>query len=54
MLFATVVRTGTFRVVAAVVWAFAALADLLEFVLQLRHPTPQFYVLRFQLSDPFS
>ena len=47
-------RPGTLGVVAAGAWAFAALADRLEFVLQLRQPTPQFGVLRFQLGDPFS
>jgi len=52
MLLATVVRTGTVRVVAAVAWAFAALANLLEFALQLRQPAPQFGVFRFQLGDP--
>ena len=32
--------------------AFAALADLLEFVLHLRQPAAQLGVLRFQLGDP--
>ena len=54
MFLAAMVRTGTLRVIAAGAWSFAALADLLKFVLQLRQPTPQFRVLRFQLGDPFS
>jgi hypothetical protein len=54
MLLATVVRARAFGGIVTVAGAFAALADLLEFVLQLRQPTTQFGVLRFQLSDPFS
>jgi hypothetical protein len=51
---ATPVRAGTFEVVAAFVCVFLALVNLLEFVLELLQPTPQFSVLRFQLGDSFA
>ena len=54
MFLATVVRARVFGNLVTVAGASAALADLFEFVLQLRQPTAQIGVLRFQLSDPFS
>ena len=50
----TPVRAGTFGAVAAFVCVFLALVNLLEFVLQLLQPTPQFSVFRFQLGDSFA
>ena len=49
---ATPVRAGRSGVVAAFLCVLLALVNLLEFVLQLLPPTPQFSVFRFQLGDP--
>ena len=44
---ATPVQAATLGVVAAVACAFVALVNLLQFVLQLRQPTPQLRVFRY-------
>jgi hypothetical protein len=49
---ATPVHAGRFGVVAAFLCMLLAPLNLLEFVLQLLQPTPQFSVFRFQLGDP--
>jgi len=51
---ATPVRAGPVGIVAAFVCLLLALVNLLEFVLQLPQPTPQFSVFRFQLGDSFA
>jgi hypothetical protein len=50
VLLAAAIRARRFQVGALVAGAFPALADLLEFVLQLRQATPQFGVLRLQFG----
>jgi hypothetical protein len=50
---ATPIR-ATFGVLAAFVCVFLARVNLLEFVLQLLQPTPQFSVFRFEFGDSFA